>query len=160
MAICSRGLGSPGFCSETSLPDLWNACMKNCSYGVNKEVFLTGFRMVIVFSMGPYSCLLLRIWRAYKDCGLLFLIFFYVAGMPETCWEIVKNKYLTVASCWFSLSLHNLLTMHGHINLKLKNYEWDFRRQTRASSVPGTSGNVVSTNRSVDTLAYGTSERH
>ena len=27
--------------------------------------------------------------------------------MPETCWEIVKNKHLTVASCWFSLSLHN-----------------------------------------------------
>ena len=26
--------------------------------------------------------------------------------MPETCWEIVKNKHLTVASCWFSLSLH------------------------------------------------------
>ena len=27
--------------------------------------------------------------------------------MPETCWEIVKNKHLTVASCWFSLSLHS-----------------------------------------------------
>jgi len=39
--------------------------------------------------------------------------------MPETCREIVKNKLLTVASCWFSLSLHNLLTMHGHRNLKL-----------------------------------------
>jgi len=23
--------------------------------------------------MGPYSCWLLRIWRAYTDCGLLFL---------------------------------------------------------------------------------------
>ena len=41
--------------------------------------------------------------------------------MPETCWESVDNKHLTVASCWFSLSLHNLLTMHGHRNLKLKN---------------------------------------
>jgi len=29
--------------------------------------------------------------------------------MPETCWEIVENKHLTVASCWFSLSLHVLL---------------------------------------------------
>jgi len=38
--------------------------------------------------------------------------------MPETCWEIVDNKHLTVASCWFSLSLHNFLTMHGHRNLK------------------------------------------
>jgi len=28
--------------------------------------------------------------------------------MPETCWEIVKNKHLTVVSCWFSLSLHNV----------------------------------------------------
>jgi len=24
--------------------------------------------------------------------------------MPETCWKIVHNKHLTVASCWFSLS--------------------------------------------------------
>ena len=40
--------------------------------------------------------------------------------MPETCWEIVENKHLTLASCWFSLSLHNLLTMHGHRNLKIK----------------------------------------
>jgi len=39
--------------------------------------------------------------------------------MPETCWESFDNKHLTVASCWFSLSLHNLLTMHGHRNLKL-----------------------------------------
>jgi len=29
--------------------------------------------------------------------------------MPETCWESIDNKHLTVASCWFSLSLHNLL---------------------------------------------------
>jgi len=39
--------------------------------------------------------------------------------MSETCWESVDNKHLTVASCWFSLSLHYLLTMHGHRNLKL-----------------------------------------
>jgi len=38
--------------------------------------------------------------------------------MPQTCWESVDNKHLTVASCWFSLSLHILLTMHGHRNLK------------------------------------------
>jgi len=38
--------------------------------------------------------------------------------MSETCWESVDNKHLTVSSCWFSLSLHNLLTMHGHRNLK------------------------------------------
>ena len=44
--------------------------------------------------------------------------------MPETCWESVDNKLLTVASCWFSLSLHNLLTMHGHRNLKLYKRYW------------------------------------
>jgi len=27
--------------------------------------------------------------------------------MRETCWECVDNKHLTVASCWFSLSLLN-----------------------------------------------------
>ena len=26
--------------------------------------------------------------------------------MPETCWESIDNKHLTVASFWFSLSLH------------------------------------------------------
>jgi len=29
--------------------------------------------------------------------------------MPETCWESVDNKHLSVASCWFSLSLHNFI---------------------------------------------------
>ena len=28
--------------------------------------------------------------------------------MPETCWESTDNKHLTVTSCWFSLSLHNV----------------------------------------------------
>jgi len=41
--------------------------------------------------------------------------------MPKTYWESIDNKHLTVASFWFSLSLHNLLTMHGHRNLKLTN---------------------------------------
>jgi len=39
--------------------------------------------------------------------------------MPETCWENIDNKRLTVVSCWFSLPLYNLLTMHGQRNLKL-----------------------------------------
>jgi len=38
--------------------------------------------------------------------------------MPETCQESIDNKHLTVASCWFPLSRHNLRTMHGHRNLK------------------------------------------
>jgi len=43
--------------------------------------------------------------------------------MPETCWESVDNKHLTVASCWFSLTLHKLLclshswtTFHSYIS--------------------------------------------
>ena len=28
--------------------------------------------------------------------------------MPETCWENIDNKHLTVASCWFSLLLHDV----------------------------------------------------
>jgi len=42
--------------------------------------------------------------------------------MPETCWESIDNKHLTVVSCWFSLSLHNFLTMHGYRNLKPHSY--------------------------------------
>ena len=35
-------------------------------------------------------------------------------SLPE-----VDNKRLIVASCWFSLSFHTWLTMHGYRNLKL-----------------------------------------
>ena len=31
--------------------------------------------------------------------------------MPEICYESVDNKHLTVASCWFSLSLHEIITV-------------------------------------------------
>jgi len=30
--------------------------------------------------------------------------------MPETCWESIDNKHLTIASCWPSLSLHDIVT--------------------------------------------------
>jgi hypothetical protein len=56
MSIWSSELGSPGFCSEMSLPALWRDCIKKCSYGVNREAFLRGLRSGIVFSMGPHSC--------------------------------------------------------------------------------------------------------
>ena len=37
--------------------------------------------MVIVWSMGPYSCRLCRMCCAYADCGLLYLIYvIYVPG--------------------------------------------------------------------------------
>jgi hypothetical protein len=56
MASSGSGSGLLGLCLEMSLPAFWSDCVKKCSYGVNKEVFLRGLRRVIVFSMGPYSC--------------------------------------------------------------------------------------------------------
>ena len=47
--------------------------MKNCSYGVNKEVFLTGFRRVIVFSM--------LVVKDMEGICRLWVVIFYVAGM-------------------------------------------------------------------------------
>jgi hypothetical protein len=43
--------------------------------GVNKDVRLRGLRRVMVFSIGPYSCLLFRICSAYADCGLLAFMY-------------------------------------------------------------------------------------
>jgi len=62
----------------------------------------------------------------HTTCSNIRLVLLKMGIMlPETCWEIVKNKHLTVASCWFSLSLHNLLTMHGHRHLKIhKLFAW------------------------------------
>ena len=55
----------------------------------------------------------------YTTCSNIRIVLLKMGiVMPETCWEIVENKHVTVASCWFSLLLHNLLTMHGHRNLK------------------------------------------
>jgi len=63
------------------------------------------------------------VWCSTVRC-LLSALSQHVLGiiMPETCWESANNKHLTVASCWFSLSLHNLLTMHGHRNLMILNW--------------------------------------
>ena len=38
------------------------------------------------------------------------------SGEQDVCY---CTAHLNVVSCWFSLSLHNLLTMHGHRNLKI-----------------------------------------
>jgi len=40
MVIWSSGLGSPRFCLEVSLLALWYDCIKKCSHGVNREMFL------------------------------------------------------------------------------------------------------------------------
>jgi len=49
MAICSSGLGSPGFCSEMSLPGFWSDCINTCSNGFNREEVLRGLRRVFFF---------------------------------------------------------------------------------------------------------------
>ena len=38
----------------------------------------------------------------------------------------VDNKHLIIASCWFFLSLHTLLTIHGHRNLQLAEAYFNF----------------------------------
>ena len=78
MARRSRGFGSPRHCSEMSFPSLWRECILYCSYGIRREVLLSGLKRVIVLSRGPYSCLFWRMCNAYGDCGLLF---FYVPCM-------------------------------------------------------------------------------
>jgi len=50
--------------------------------------------------------------------------------LPKHVEKFLKNKHLTVASRWFSLLLHNLLTMHGHRNLKF-NYTVTVRKLKR-----------------------------
>jgi len=39
--------------------------------------------------------------------------------MHETCWKSVDNKHVNVASCLFSHSLHDLLTMNGNRKLSI-----------------------------------------
>jgi len=54
----------------------------------------------------------------HNTCSNLRLVLLKMGiMMPETCWEIVKNKHLTVASCWFSLSLHNKISVSRIQNL-------------------------------------------
>ena len=48
--------------------------MYSCSCGNNNELLLTCFSEDIVLSMGPYSCLLLRMYCAYANWGLYLYI--------------------------------------------------------------------------------------
>ena len=46
---------------------------------------------------GALRCRVRALWRLLFDWRL------------QTCWQSVDNKHLTVESCWFSLSLHDLV---------------------------------------------------
>ena len=57
----------------------------------------------------------------YTKCSnTVFVLLKMGIMMPKHVETEVNNKHLIVASFWF-FSLHTLLTMHGHMNLKLKN---------------------------------------
>ena len=95
-------------------------CLEGCEhYEVNnKHLIVTScwvFSLHILLTMHGHRNLI------YTKCSNMALVLLKMGiMMPETCWETeVNNKNLIVASCWFS-SLHTLLTMHGHRNLKLK----------------------------------------
>jgi len=56
---------------------------------------------VVGSGCGALRCRVWALWRCTSRT-VTFTV------MPETCWEIIDNKHLTVASCWFSLSLPKL----------------------------------------------------
>ena len=68
------GLCSPVLFSEINW--LWCRCvwMYSCSYGSDIGLLLTGFNREVVLYMGPYSCLLFRMFCAQADWGLLYFI--------------------------------------------------------------------------------------
>jgi hypothetical protein len=73
MASCIRGLGSPGLCSEMSLPSLWKDNMKNCSCGVSREGVLSGLRRCMVVLLAGRCCKLMsRYYFFHIGCGVVF----------------------------------------------------------------------------------------
>ena len=61
---------------------------------------------VVGSGCGALRCRVRALWRLTCSNTRLGLLKMGIM-MPETCWESVDNKHLTVASCWFSLLLHN-----------------------------------------------------
>jgi len=58
------GLFSPMYCSEISCLCWWYEWIYSYSCGNNSDVLLICFNTVMVLLMGPYSCLLFRIYSA------------------------------------------------------------------------------------------------
>jgi len=85
------------------------------------------------------------IFNNFSTCSNIRLVLLKMGiMMPETCWEIVKNKHLTVASCWFSLSLYYkdiiciIRTLWSSFLIIFLSYVWHFLHQpwTYLSWVP------------------------
>jgi hypothetical protein len=58
--------------------------MNSCSAGNSIEGWDICFSSVIVSVVVPYSCLLLRMWRAYVDCGSLCFMY-RVCSLNHCC---------------------------------------------------------------------------
>jgi len=100
MASWSSGLGSPGFCSEMSLPALWSDCIKKCSYGVNREVFLRGLRKVIHCFF--YGTIFVLIVEDMESICRLRVVTFDIAGVilvALLCWQVWKGVKLCYYNC-------------------------------------------------------------
>ena len=106
--------------------------------------------MVIVWSLGPYSCRLCRMCCAYAQCSptwtsnriysnpthdkhqWLLLQFIVLLKMDA---KGVRNMYsilvvfnnhntARVASCWFIIYIYYRLTMHGNSNIKIQYFSF------------------------------------
>ena len=69
---------------------------------------------VVGSGCGALPCRVWALWRLLFNSNIRLVLLKMGIMMPETCWEIVKNKHLTVASCWFSLSLHRSFNVAGN----------------------------------------------
>jgi len=68
------GLCSFGCCSGISSLLWWSDCIYICSYGSSRAGVLIHLSSVMLSLTLPYSCLLLRMCRAYAERGSLFFI--------------------------------------------------------------------------------------
>ena len=77
--------------------------MKYSSCGIRREGVLSGMRSCMVVFMGPYLCLFWRIWKAYADVRLLFLM------------DLVCSWYCSFRFSWFDPhKLADMFCRSGH----------------------------------------------
>jgi hypothetical protein len=78
--------------------------MSNCSHGINNEVFVICFRMVIVVLMGPFSGLLFRICSMYADRGSFCFMY------------LMCVRYLCMWQWLICLTYDSLHVLHVSVN--------------------------------------------
>jgi len=115
---------------QPNIEDVRQKTNKMQQLDVYYQYFLNVFRTVTFTVFAPYNAAPHNHYQPHPaepaqhtTCSNTCLVLLKMGiMMPETCWESIDNKHVTVASCWFSLSLHNLLTMQGHRNLKIERF--------------------------------------